>query len=327
MRESKKMQSSTQASSLKPQANYVPPLPYNDFNTHLRRMFNCRVQKIPLSAGFTCPNRDGRINEQPCIYCDEHGSAAWPNRIIPPIRQQMTDGIRRVEKKYPQAKFMAYFQAFSNTYAPVETLHKLYTEALETDRRVIGLAVGTRPDCLSDQIWELLTDLSRRYYFWLELGLQSAYNKTLQAICRGHNRKQFTDAVQKAHSLGIRVCAHVILGLPGESKRHMMRTANYLNALGIEGIKLHNLYILQNTKLAELYTAGLYRPLELNEYAGLTAEFLARLSPNVIIQRLVSDPPVDRLIAPLWAANKGEILNAVRDKMWEDDLRQGILLI
>ncbi len=299
------------------------PSRYHKFSLYLRRQFGCRVQKIPLNAGFSCPNRDSSLGKDGCIYCGAQGAGGELGQHSLSLRRQMLEGIGNTLKGHPDCKFIAYFQAFSNTYAPVETLDRLYREALGVDPRVIGLAVGTRPDCLSDGIWELLADYARRYYFWLELGLQSAHNKTLRLIGRGHDRQQFTQAVQRAHVLGLRVCAHVILGLPGEGRREILRTARYLNALGVEGVKIHNLYVLEGTKLAQLHRQGLYQPLSRDEYVRLATDFLSHLSPQIVIQRLAADPPHSLLLAPPWAMKKSLVLTAIEGELLRRDSWQG----
>lgn len=304
------------------------PYRYNKFSHYLRQQFGCRVQKIPINAGFTCPNRDGTLGKDGCIYCGAQGAAATlginPGALQPlTVRQQILQGISNTLKRHRDCKFIAYFQAFSNTYAPSDTLNKLYKEALGVDPKIIGLAVGTRPDCLSDDIFQLLADYARRYYFWLELGLQSAHDKTLDLINRGHNVQQFSDTVKKAHSIGIKVCAHIILGLPGETHKQMLQTVHFLNKLKIDGVKIHNLYILKETKLAQLYQEQIYQPISQDEYVRLVIDFLAHLSPQIIIQRLVANPIHSQLLAPSWALKKGTTLKLIENNLEKNNIWQG----
>ena len=302
-------------------ANPFAPFRYNKFSRYLRERFGCRVQKIPLNAGLSCPNR--REGGQPCIYCGAQGAGSKLGRQFPSLRQQLLAGIQNTPRRYPDCRYIAYFQAFSNTYAPVKTLEELYRQALDVDRRIIGLAVSTRPDCLSEQVWELLAAYARRCYFWLELGLQSACDKTLRRIGRGHDRRCFGRAVKKAQSLGLRVCAHVILGLPGEGRREIIRSARYLSALGVQGVKIHNLYVLRDTGLWRMYRRGEYRPLSRGEYASLAADFLRHLSPRIVIQRLAANPPHDLLAAPAWSLKKALVIRAVERCLQEQNAWQG----
>ena len=294
---------------------------YRDFNSYLREIFDCRVQKITLDAGLTCPNRDGRLGRGGCIYCNPRGSGTAAGD-----RQGSAERIQsaksRLVKRYKAKKFLAYFQSFSNTYAPLSQLKRLYAEALE-DRDVVGLSIGTRPDCLPEEILRHLTQLAREHLIWLELGLQSAKDETLKRINRGHSAAQFSEATARCQVRGLPVCAHVILGLPGETREDMLETARFLNGTGVDAVKIHLLYVIRGTPLHELYRNGDYRCLDRREYAGLVGEFLSRLGSNTIIQRLTGDPHPEELIAPEWALHKQKTLETIQRSMQENKRFQG----
>lgn len=302
--------------------NTSPPKRYNAFSDELKRHFGCRVHRISVDADFTCPNRDGTVGTTGCIFCGGHGSGAAGIRRELSVAAQIEDGKEVMRRKYKAQKFIAYFQAYSNTYAPVERLRALYDEALAVSD-VVGLIVGTRPDCLPEDVVELLAEYHKRTYFWLELGLQSPLDRTLNAIRRGHDFAAFVDAVLRGKSRGLRVCAHVILGLPGEGREDMLDTVGVLNGLGIDGVKLHLLHVMQGTALAELYGKGEIRLLDRDEYVGLVCDFLERLDPRISIQRLTGDGARDYLVAPLWSLQKFEVLNAIDVELERRGTRQG----
>jgi len=288
----------------------LPPKRYNAFSDELKRHFDCRVHRISVDAGFTCPNRDGTVGTIGCIFCGGHGSGAAGIRRGLSVAEQIEDGKEVMRRKYKAHKFIAYFQAYSNTYAPVERLRALYDEAMAVSD-VVGLIIGTRPDCLPEDVVELLAEYNEKTYFWLELGLQSPLDRTLKAIRRGHDFAAFVDAVRRSKARGLRVCAHVIFGLPVESRGEMLETAAILNGLGIDGVKLHLLHVMEGTELAELYGKGEIRLLDRDEYVGLVCDFLERLDPAISIQRLTGDGARDYLLAPLWSLQKFEVLNAI----------------
>ncbi len=303
------------------------PNSYNKFSKHLRQVFGQRVQKLPLCAGFSCPNRDGSLSYEGCIYCNQTGSASPLLDNLPSLKDQFEQGKKALTKKYGQCKFLAYFQAFSNTYAQVEELEKLYDEVLSWDQEnIVGLAIGTRPDCVPDEVLNLLQGYARHYYLWLELGLQSSRDRTLKLINRGHTVAQFSDAVRRAKERDLRICAHIILGLPGETKGDMLQTARFLNKRQVDAVKIHGLYILKDTPLARMYQQGEYAPLTFPEYISLACDFLEYLSANIIIQRLTSDPPAKELLAPEWMLDKFRIINAIEEELNRRNSRQGIKL-
>lgn len=294
---------------------------YFDLNQALRRRFGCRVQKISLDAGLTCPNRDGRLGRGGCIYCNARGSGtgAWPSQSI---AEQLETGKVFARRRYKAEKFIAYFQSFSNTYAPVETLRRLYEEALAVPD-IVGLAIGTRPDCADEAVLDLLDEMNRRTWVTLEYGLQSIHDKTLERINRGHSAGVFMDAVDRTRKKGIDVCAHVILGLPGEGRKEMLETAEALAAADIQAVKIHLLYVIRGTELHRLYETGGYRCMNREDYVNTVAEFLALLPPGMIIHRLTGDPHPEELAAPLWAQEKQANLQAVRETLRRRNLRQG----
>jgi radical SAM protein (TIGR01212 family) len=296
---------------------------YRDYNTYLREVFGERVQKIPLDAGFTCPNRDGTISRGGCIYCDRRGSGSGAmTQRGESLDEQIVKGMDWARKKYGAARFIAYFQSFTNTYGPVKHLGDLYDRALKHEG-MVGLSVGTRPDCVNKEVLGLLASYKENFLVWLELGLQSAHDSTLLKINRGHDVACFDRTVAEAHAKGLNVCVHVILGLPGESREMMMETARHLGVLAVEGVKIHALYVVEGTPLAEIYEHGGYRCLEREEYVDLVLDFLERLPPAMVIQRLTGDPVPAELVAPLWLREKTRTLNLIGKRFEERDSWQG----
>lgn len=297
---------------------------YNVFSEELKRLFGCRVHRISLDAGFTCPNRDGTVGTGGCIYCGGEGSGSYGIARNLPVAAQLEDGKEVMVRKYKAKKFIAYFQAFSNTYAPVERLRALYDEALAVED-IVGLIVGTRPDCLPPATLDLLAEYARRSWFWLELGLQSTHDRTLQAINRGHDYAAFTTAVKRCKERGIRVCTHVIIGLPGETREEILATAGILAGLKVDGVKLHLFHVMRGTRLAEMYERGEIRVMERDDYVGIVCDFLELLDPRISIQRLTGDGGRD-LVAPLWSLAKFEALNAIDLELERRGSRQGSAL-
>ncbi|MDK2847971.1 MAG: uncharacterized protein PWP34_1324 [Desulfuromonadales bacterium] len=296
--------------------------PYLTFSRHLKQRFGGRVHKISVDAGFSCPNRGATRNRPGCLFCDPDGSGAVGIDRGFPVAEQIERGKEIMIRKYKARHFLAYFQPFSNTFAPVEHLRKLYDEALAVER-VVGLAVGTRPDCVPPPVMDLLAEYHRRTYFWLELGLQSSHDRTLELLRRGHDYSCFLDAYEAAKARGLRVCVHVILGLPGESRADMLATAEEMARLKVDGIKLHLLHVLRGTPLGDLYQQGDIRILEQDEYVSLVADVIERLPSSTLIHRLTGDGPRDTLLAPLWSLNKWEVLNAIDDELQRRGTRQG----
>jgi len=298
---------------------------YRDYNSYLREIFGERVQKLPLDAGLTCPNRDGTLSERGCIYCDARGSGtgAMIHRGLS-IAQQVARGRRFAEEKYRAKKFIAYFQSFTNTYAPLPRLRALYDEAL-FQPGLVGLSVATRADCVDCEVLDLLRSYQKDYLVWVEYGLQSAHDRTLKAINRGHDVACFERAVRRTSDHGINICAHVILGLPGEDRDMMLETARYLSRLPIQGVKIHLLYIVKGTRLEALYERDTFRCLSREAYADLVADFLEVLPSDMVIQRLTGDPPRGELIAPNWAAEKFRNLALIQSRLEQRNTWQGRL--
>ncbi|MCG6905862.1 MAG: TIGR01212 family radical SAM protein [Desulfobacteraceae bacterium] len=298
------------------------PERYRDFNTHLRALFGCRVQKISVDAGLTCPNRDGRVGTGGCIYCNARGSGTGAHGRGLSVTEQLRQGKTALARRYKARKFLAYFQSFCNTYAPLETLRRLYAEALGVPD-IVGLAIGTRPDCVDTGVLELLEELARGHLIWIEYGLQSAHDTTLARLNRGHTFGRFAKAVAATRQRGIRICTHVILGLPGETRKQMLATADAVAALGIDGIKLHLLYVVRGTPLEALYRAGRYTCLEQAAYVDLVCDFIERLPPEMVIQRLTGDPHPEELVAPRWSLKKSETRALIQAALAQRDSWQG----
>jgi radical SAM protein (TIGR01212 family) len=295
---------------------------YHDLKSYWVNRFGCRVHKIPIDAGLTCPNRDGSVAAGGCIYCDGRGSALRRAGELPSVGEQ----IRRGESFYRQRpgaeKFIAYFQTFTNTYAPVETLRSLYDEALAGED-VIGLAIGTRPDCVPDGTLDLIRSYAERRHVWLEFGLQSIHDRTLREINRGHDAAAFRDAVQRAGGGPILICVHLIVGLPGETRADILDTAREIAALPVQGIKIHSLLALKGTALGARYEKGEVNLVSREEYVGTVCDILEMMPPEMVIQRLTADGYRDIFLGPAWAGNKLAVLNAIDRELAARDSWQG----
>jgi hypothetical protein len=295
---------------------------YHPLGGWLRRRFGRRVQKVSVDGGFTCPNVDGTVAVGGCVFCDNRSFS--PSRRAPRagITQQLERGIRLLKHRYDVDRFFAYFQPATNTYAPVERLRPLYEEAL-AHPKVVGLAIGTRPDCVPDDVLDLIEELARRTYVSLELGLQTIHDRSLDWMNRGHHHEQFVDAVARARGRGFSLCAHVILGLPGESRECMRATAREVARQGLDAVKVHNLYVVRGTPMEADYRAGKVPLLSLPEYASLVADFLELLPPEMVIERTSGEAPGDYLVAPDWCRDKPAIRHAILDELARRDSWQG----
>ncbi|MEJ2744334.1 MAG: TIGR01212 family radical SAM protein [bacterium] len=296
---------------------------YRRYSTYLRQKFGCRVYRIPIDAGFTCPTRDGTISRGGCAYCDPKGSASTVSDKKLGVREQMLKGMEAARKRYKAEKFIAYFQAFTNTYAPIDRLKQLYNEATSLPG-VVGLSIGTRPDCVPDEALDLIASFTPRLETWVEYGLQSAHDSTLTAIGRGHTVAQFSDAVRRTTQRGIKACAHVILGLPGETGEMMKETARFVAALPVGGVKIHLFHILKNSLFEAPYREGKITLLSQEEYVTVVCDFIELLPPEVVIQRLTGEAPRANLVAPLWALDKHTVLDAINAELERRDSRQGM---
>ncbi|SFN01769.1 TIGR01212 family radical SAM protein [Thermodesulforhabdus norvegica] len=296
--------------------------PYREYKQFLTEKFGCRVHKISLDAGLTCPNRDGTAGTGGCIYCNARGSGTGAHERALSIREQIDNSMEYLRKRFKAEKFLAYFQSFSNTYAPLPRLKSLYEEALSV-KDVVGITIGTRPDCVNEEILDYLAFLQKRTYLCLEYGLQSAHDRTLKIINRGHDVATFVKAVDATRRLNIPVCVHVILGLPGETEEDMLETAKFLAGLDIQAIKIHVLYVIKDTVLEQMYLKGQYKCLEREDYVRIAARFLACLPPHVVIQRVTGDPHRNELVAPSWTLEKQKNIAMLVDYMETNNLKQG----
>lgn len=283
---------------------------YYSFNRYLRERFGCKVYKISINGGFTCPNRDGTLGTRGCIFCSAGGSGDFAESPELSITQQIEKGKERVKNKIKSGKYIAYFQAFTNTYAPVETLRKKFTQAINHPD-IVMLSVATRPDCLPEEVIELLKELNDIKPVCVELGLQTIHEKSAEYIRRGYKLECYDNAVKRLKSAGLEVVCHIILGLPGETKRDMLESVDYACKSGIDGIKLQLLHVLKGTDLAKDYENGKFKVLTMDEYLDILKSCLDIIPKNIVIHRLTGDGAKKDLIAPLWSADKKRVLNAV----------------
>lgn len=297
---------------------------YYTYDYYIRHTFGTKVAKLPIDAGFTCPNIDGRCGTGGCIYCSARGSGdfAGPPRLS--VERQLTDGATRMSSKWDTQKYIAYFQAHTNTYAPLSVLREKYEEALRFPG-VVGLNIATRADCLKPDTIKYLAELSERTALTVELGLQSAHDSTAKLINRGHSWAQFVDGFGALRDAGghIGICVHTILGLPGEDDDMMLETARRVAVLHPEQIKLHLLYVLSGTALGDMYLSGGYRPLERERYIRLVADTLELLPPDVVIARLTGDGAPEALLAPLWSRRKTTVINDIDKLLFARGSMQG----
>ena len=283
---------------------------YNSFSQYLKDRFGEKVYKVTINANLGCPNRDGTKSYGGCIFCDDSGSFSRAHDADLDIKEQLLTGISTLEKRFKAQKFIAYLQSYSNTYADVPVLKKIYDDSIDNDR-VVGLSIGTRPDCVDEAKINLISSYTDKKEVWIEYGLQSIHDKTLIAINRSHTAQEFIDAVNLTKNKGIKISAHVILGLQGETKEDMLQTAKALADVGIDGVKLHALCVLKNSKLEKFYNDGSLRVLQEDEYVDLACSFMELLPENVIIHRLAGNGYKQALLAPLWLGQKFKTLNKI----------------
>lgn len=294
---------------------------YNQFSAYLKNLFGAKVYKITIDAGFSCPNRDGTISKGGCIFCDDSGSFSQAHSNLLSIENQVNEGIKTLSSRFKAEKFMSYFQAYTNTYRPVNELEKIYKASLNHPD-VVGISIGTRPDCVDDDKLGLISDISKDYYTWLEYGLQSSHDKTLLKINRGHDYDCFLRAYDKTKEKGINVCVHVIFGL-WESRDEILQTAERLAKLKIDGIKIHMLCALQGTKLAQMYENKEIDFMSEDEYVSLVCDFLEILPPETTIHRLAGNGFRKTLIAPRWLGAKLDCLNKIDREFLKRNSYQG----
>ncbi len=296
--------------------------PYHSLDYELKQRFGEKIYKLTLNGGMSCPNRDGKISFGGCIFCSEGGSGDFASSACLSIPEQIQDAKKRLTGKRPVNQYIAYFQAYTNTYGSLEHLRKIFTEAIE-DPEVVLLSIATRPDCLPAEVLDLLAKLNQKKPVWIEMGLQTIHESSARFIRRGYPLEVFDDAVRRLHDRGIEIITHVILGLPGESKEMMLETVDYLNTLPIQGIKLQLLHVLEGTDLASYYKTTGFPTLSEEEYVALILECIEHLRPDITIHRITGDGPKDLLIAPLWSSAKRSVLNHIHHEMKRNNSWQG----
>lgn len=302
---------------------------YNDFPTFLKRYFDCKVQKISLNAGFTCPNRDGAVGYGGCTYCNNQTFNPEYCRTEKSVTEQLEEGKHFFAHKYPEMKYLAYFQAYTNTYGGLEELKRKYEEALAVDG-VVGLVIGTRPDCMPDSLLDYLDGLNRRTFLLVEYGIESTLDRTLRRINRGHTWQTTVDAVNRTAARGILTGGHVILGLPGETEDDMLRQAADISSLSLSTLKLHQLQLIRGTRMAHEYEeapADFHLYEDVDSYIGLVIGYIQRLRPDLVLERFVSQSPKSLLIAPDWGLKNYEFNHRLQKRMKEEGAYQGKLYV
>ncbi|WP_294349481.1 TIGR01212 family radical SAM protein [uncultured Clostridium sp.] len=295
---------------------------FHNLNYFLRNKFGEKVFKISLDGGFSCPNRDGTISKGGCLFCSERGSGDFAGDRDFSISRQFNDIKTMMSKKWKNGKYIAYFQAYTNTYAPIDVLKQKYEEALKQEG-VVALAIATRPDCLGDEVLDLLEEINKKFYVWVELGLQTCNDETARKINRGYKLEVFEDAIKRLKERNIDFVVHSIFGLPGETKEDMLKTVEYIAHSGAQGVKFHLLHLMKGTPLVKLYERGELEFLEQEDYIDLLCKSVEMLPQEMVIHRLTGDAPRDLLIGPMWSLKKWEILNAIDRTMEENDVYQG----
>jgi uncharacterized protein len=298
--------------------------PYYKFSEYLKERFGCRVHKVTVDAGFNCPNIDGTLSKDGCIFCDNYSFSPAVRKKHISLEQQITEGIEYGRRRYKAKKFIVYFQPYSNTYAPVKVLKKRY-DVIKKFPDVAGIAIGTRPDLVDEEKLALIEGYRKDYEVWMEYGLQSVNDTTLKLINRNHTYADFLKAIDITKNRGIKICAHVIIGLPGETKEDAIKTARECSHINLDGIKIHPLYIVKGTALEKMFLEEKYRPLEMDDFVEITAEFIAHLNPGMVIQRLSADCPQEMLVAPGWIRQKQQVIKKIEELMLRKKLSQGCL--
>ena len=298
---------------------------YYTLNSHLRKKYETKVFKVMMNAGFTCPNIDGTVAYGGCTFCSIKGSGDFAGNPKDDLLKQFSEVRDRLHVKWPDAKYIAYFQAFTNTHAPLEVLKEKYETVMAADPNIVGLSIGTRPDCLPDDVVDYLGDLAKRVDLWVELGLQTIHEKTAKLVNRAHDYQTFLDGVTKLREKNIDVIAHIINGLPGETTEMMMETARAVGKLDIQGLKIHLLHVLEGTAMAHMVRKNMMRFLERDEYVDLVVRQLEVIHPSIVMHRVTGDGPREDLVGPWWSINKWEILNQIDDCLAERATYQGRL--
>lgn len=295
---------------------------YHSLNCFLRNKFNEKIYKISLDGGFTCPNRDGKVGMGGCTFCSARGSGDYAGSRILSIENQFEDRKKMMEKKWKEGKYIAYFQAYTNTYAPIDELRQKYEEAL-LQEDVVAISIATRPDCIDDDILDLLEEISKRTYLWVELGLQTVNDETGRNFNRGYDLKTFDESLKMLKERNIEVVVHTIFGLPGETNEDMLKTVDYVAHLGVQGIKFHLLHLMKGTKMVEQYESGELKLLGQEDYIDLICKAVAMIPSDMVVHRLTGDAPRESLIGPMWSLKKWEVLNAIDKALVDNDIWQG----
>lgn len=299
--------------------------PYNFFGDYLSAKYSCRVLKLPVDAGFTCPNRDGSISTDGCIFCSEEGSASPTTSGFSTVTDQMKNAVDTFRRSDKETKYIAYLQAFTNTYADPVILKKIYDEAVSFPG-ITGLMIGTRPDCINRDILEVVHGYKRAgFELWIELGMQSVHDRSLKYLNRGHDSNSAVDSIRLIDEYGISTCVHVILGIPGESWSDMMQTAETISSLPVHGVKIHHLHIIKNTILHKMHNNTPVKLLSLREYVSTVCDFIERLRTDVTIHRLTGDRMEESLVAPRWGLHKGTVINSIDEEFSRRCTYQGFL--
>lgn len=297
---------------------------YNNYNSYLKEKFGCRVHKVSVGVGFTCPNRDGSVAIGGCIYCNNDSFVPSYARSNLSLQDQIRTGMEYLKKRFKAEKFIIYFQAYTNTYDKIEKLEKLYREALDNEN-VVGLAIGTRSDCVDEEKIKLFEDLAKDWFVSIEYGIESIYDKTLEYMNRGHNYKSIIDAIQITKEKGIHIGAHIIVGFPTETRDEMLLMADEISRLKIDFLKVHNLHVVKNTPLARMYAKYPFHVFNYEEYIDFISRFIEQLSPKIVLERLFTDTPQDLLIAPRWNKTHNEILRGIEMELERRNTYQGRL--
>jgi radical SAM protein (TIGR01212 family) len=297
----------------------------HSYGSYLRRRFGCRVSKVNVDGGFTCPNRDGAKGEGGCVYCNNTSFSPRGTIEEIPVRKQMEDGMAYHSQQLGSEKFIIYFQKYTNTYGPLEKIHDLYRQALDHPD-VLGISVGTRPDCLSDDTIALLEEIAQTRYVCLELGLQSMDDNILRSINRGHTLAEYLGAVERTAGRGIEICTHLIYGFPGETAERFLMTADLVAALPVDSLKIHQLHAVEGTRLADMYRSGEFIPLTHREYVSTVCDFLERIPPHITIQRLYGSAPLAIRVAPTWNLKNNQMWYSVVNELRRRGTWQGCRL-
>ena len=297
---------------------------YNPFGSFLKKTFGCRVFKVSVDGGFSCPNRDGTVSEGGCTYCNNRSFRPGTAARLKPVGEQVRDGISFLRKRYGAKKFIVYFQPYSNTHGPLDLLVPLYERAIDHPD-VVGLSVGTRPDCIDDAKIAWFENLARTHFVTLEYGLQSIHDTTLVRINRGHDFGCWLNAMERTRNRGIRIATHLILGFPWESRQQMLETAGAISNKGIDFLKLHHLHIVKDTPMEREFRDNPFHLLDLGEYVELVIDFLERLNPAILIERFYGTAPKEQLVGPVWNISRGGIRHAIEQRFKERNTWQGRL--